>query len=322
MALTNDLLNANAATAGLTDEQKAAIVEMSKNDETAVIGQKTGEIYGGLDADILAASGIAKNGAEKTYDYAKRVIGEIKGQAGNATQLQTQIAELTKEKARLEKVIAEGGADAETKKALTQAKADLANVTKEYTDLKAEFDTAKQNHANELLNVRMDGEFAKASAGMKFKADLPQSVISVLLNQAIAKVKGMAPEFIDDGTGTGTKVLAFKDSTGAIMRNPETNLNPYTAADLLKKELQTMGVLDNGRQQQGAGSSGGSGSGSGSGNGGSVDVSGARTQSEASEMIAKGLMAQGLTIGSPEYQTKFSEAWKNNIATIKALPVQ
>ena len=84
MALTTELLNANAALSGLTDEQKTAIVEMSKNDETAVIGQKTGEIYGGLDADILAASGIAKNGTEKTYDYAKRVIGEIKGQAGNA----------------------------------------------------------------------------------------------------------------------------------------------------------------------------------------------------------------------------------------------
>ena len=58
MALTTELLNANGATAGLTDEQKSAIVEMSRNDETAVIGQKTGEIYGGLDADILAASGI------------------------------------------------------------------------------------------------------------------------------------------------------------------------------------------------------------------------------------------------------------------------
>ena len=63
MALTTELLNANAALSGLTDEQKTAIVEMSKNDETAVIGQKTGEIYGGLDADILAASGIAKSHA-------------------------------------------------------------------------------------------------------------------------------------------------------------------------------------------------------------------------------------------------------------------
>ena len=102
MALTTELLKGNAATAGLSDEQINAVVEMSKNDETAVIGQKTGEIYGGLDADILAASGIAKNGAEKTYDYAKRVIGEIKGQAGNAAELQTKVSELEKEKTRLE----------------------------------------------------------------------------------------------------------------------------------------------------------------------------------------------------------------------------
>lgn len=320
MALTNELLNANAATAALTDEQKNAIVEMSRNDETSVIGQKTGEIYGGLDADILAASGIAKNGAEKTYDYAKRVIGEIKGQAGNAAQLQTQVADLTKEKARLEKVIADGGADAETKKALTQARADLTNVTREFTELKTKFDNAQTEHAKQMLDVRMDGEFAKAVSGIKFKADLPQSVTSVLMNQAIAKVKGMSPEFIDDGTGTGTKVLAFKDSTGAIMRNPETNLNPYTAADLVKKELQTMGVLDSGRQQTGAGSQGGSGSGNGSG--AAVDVAGAHSQHEASEIIAKGLLAQGLTVNSKEYDTAFAEAWKKNIATIKALPVK
>ena len=193
MALTNELLKGNTATAGLSDEQIAAVVEMSKNDETAVIGQKTGEIYGGLDADILAASGIAKNGAEKTYDYAKRVIGEIKGQAGNAAQLQSQVADLTKEKARLEKVIADGGADAETKKAVAQAKADLANVTKEFTDLKTKYDNSEAEHAKALFGMKIDGEFAKATAGLKFKADLPASVTSVLLEQAVAKVKGMNP---------------------------------------------------------------------------------------------------------------------------------
>ena len=319
MALTNELLNANAATAALTDEQKAAIVEMSQNDETAVIGQKTGEIYGGLDADILAASGIAKNGTEKTYDYAKRVIGEIKGQAGNATQLQSQVAELTKEKARLEKVIADGGADAETKKALNQAKADLANVTKEYTDLKTKYDASETDHAKQMMDVRMEGEFARATSGLKFKADLPQTVQSVILEQAIAKVKAMSPEFIDDGSGKGTKVLAFKDSTGAIMRNPETNLKPYSAAELVAKELQTMGVLDSGRKATGAGSEGGSGSG---GDGAAFDLSGVSTQSEASDMITKSLLAQGMTIASPEFQTAFDKAWKDNAAMLKSLPIK
>ena len=320
MALTNELLNANAATAALTDEQKSAIVEMSKNDEQSVIGQKTGEIYGGLDADILAASGIAKNGAEKTYDYAKRVIGEIKGQAGNAAELQTKLTDSEKEVARLNGIIAKGGGDAETKRQLDQAKADLENVRGEFAALKTQFDQAKDDHEKQMLDVRMDGEFAKAGAGIKFKADLPASVTSVLMNQAIAKVKAMSPEFIDDGTGTGAKVLAFKDSTGAIMRNPETNLNPYTAADLVKKELQTMGVLDSGRKQTGGGTQ--DDGGNDGGNRGSVDISGARTQTEASEIIAKGLLAQGKTVGSKEYETAFAEIWKNNQEALKTLPIR
>ena len=316
MALTTELLKGNAATAGLSDEQINAVVEMSKNDETTVIGQKTGEIYGGLDADILAASGIAKNGTEKTYDYAKRVIGEIKAQAGNATELQNQIAELTKEKGRLEQVIAKGGADAETKRALEQAKADLANVTSEYATLKTKYDTAQTEHEKALFGMKIDGEFAKATAGLKFKADLPQSVISVLTEQAVAKVKAMNPEYIDDGNGG--KVLAFMDN-GTPRRNPENNLRPFTAAELVAKELTTMGVLETGRKQTGAGSQGGGTGGQGSG---TVDLSGARTQDEAHEIIVKQLLAQGKVNGTKEFDDAMTQAWKDNREAIKALPVR
>ena len=319
MALTTELLNANGATAGLTDEQKSAIVEMSKNDETAVIGQKTGEIYGGLDADILAASGIAKNGAEKTYDYAKRVIGEIKTQAGNAAELQTKVSELEKEKTRLENVIAKGGGDAETKRQLDQAKADLANVTKEFTDLKTKYDNAQSEHEKALFGMKIDGEFAKATAGLKFKADLPASVTSVLTEQAIAKVKAMNPEYIDDGNGG--KTLAFMEN-GAVKRNPENNLRPFTAAELVAKELSTMGVLETGRKQTGAGSTGGQGGQGGNGSGGTVDLSGARTQDEAHEIIAKQLMAQGKINGSKEFADAMAQAWKDNRDAIKALPIR
>ena len=315
MALTNELLKANEATAGLTEAQMNAVVEMSKNDETAVIGQKVGEIYGGLDADILASSGIAKNGTEKTYDYAKRVIGEIKGQADQVSGLQTQITELTNEKARLQKVIDEGGADNETKAQLTKAKADLENVTKQYTELTTKYETEKKDHEKALFDVKLDGEFSKAVSGIKLKADLPETVRNVVLQQAIAKVKGMNPEYIDDGNGG--KVLAFNEN-GATMRNPENSLRPFTATELVSRELQTMGVLETGRQQSGAGSQGGSG---GSGSGGTVDVSGARTQSEAQEIIAKALMAQGKTRGSKEFEDAMAEAWKTNREVIKSLPI-
>ena len=316
MALTTELLKGNAATAGLSDEQINAVVEMSKNDETAVIGQKTGEIYGGLDADILAASGIAKNGAEKTYDYAKRVIGEIKGQAGNAADLQSKVSELEKEKTRLESIIAKGGADAETKRQLDKANADLANVTSEYAALKTKYDNAESEHQKALFGLKIDGELAKASAGIKFKADLPQTVTSVLMAQAVAKVKAMNPEYIDDGNGG--KVLAFNEN-GTTMRNPENNLRPYTAAELVERELKAMGVLETGRVQTGAGTKPQP---TGSGNGGTIDISGARTQDEAHEIIAKQLMEQGKINGSKEFADAMAQAWKDNRDAIKALPIR
>lgn len=316
MALTSEILRANAATASLTDDAINAIVEMSRNDEASVIGAKTGEIYGGLDADILAASGIAKEGTEKTYDYAKRVIGVIKGQAGSAAELTKKVSDLEKEKTRLEGIIASGSGDAEAKKELTKAKADLANVTREYTELKTKFDNSEAEHAKALFGVKLDGEFAKASAGLKFKADLPASVTGVLLEQAIAKVKGMSPEYIDDGKGG--KVLAFMEN-GAVRRNPENNLNPFTAAELVQKELAGMGVLETGRKQTGAGTGGGKETGGGSG---VVDISGARSQEEAHELIAKALLAQGKVNGSKEFEEAMQQAWKDNNDAIKALPLR
>lgn len=314
MALTTELINGNAILNALTDEQKAIIIEMSRNDEASVIGQKTGEIYGGLDADILAASGIAKNGTEKTYDYAKRVIGEIKEKAGKLDESLKQIDALSAEKARLEKVIADGGADAETKRQLTQAQTDLASVTKSYTELKAQYDEQKENHVKELFGIKLDSEFSRATSGLKFRADIPQSVTDVILSQAIAKVKGMYPEYIDDGKGG--KILAFKDAeNGAIMRNPEKNLNPYTASELVEKELKTMGVLESGRKQGGAGTKPQGGNSSGS-----IDIAGARTQDEAYEAIASSLMAQGMTIGSNEFEAAMSKAWAAN--NVKSLPLR
>jgi uncharacterized protein (UPF0264 family) len=315
MALTIEILKANAALAGLTDEQLAAITTLSANDENSVIAQKTGKIYGDLDADILAATGVAKNGTEKTYDYAKRVLSDFKTKAESATTLQTQIDGLTKEKARLEKAIADGATDAETAKALKQAKADLTAITTQFNDLKTKYDQAEQTHTTELLGIRVETALQTATAGLKFKAGLPESATKVLLDQAVTKIKGMNPEFIDDGKGG--KILAFKDENGAIMRNSNNQLNPYTPGDLLTRELETMGILDKGRQASGGGTSGNGGSGSGGG-GATFDVSGTKTRVEAYDAIAAGLMAQGLTAGSEQFDAAMKQAWTDN--NVAALP--
>lgn len=315
MALTVEILKANAALAGLTDEQLAAITTLSANDENSVIAQKTGKIYGDLDADILAATGVAKNGTEKTYDYAKRVLSEFKAKAESATTLSTQIESLTKEKARLEKAIADGATDAETAKALKQAKADLTAITTQFNDLKTKYDQAEQTHTAELFGIRVETALQTATAGLKFKTGLPESATKVLLSQAVDKIKGMNPEFIDDGKGG--KVLAFKDENGAIMRNPNNQLNPYTPGDLLTRELETMGILDKGRQAGGGGTVPPAG-GSGGTGGGTIDVSGAKTRVEAYDAIAANLMSQGLTAGSEKFDAAMKQAWTDN--NVAALP--
>ena len=220
--LTREILIANAALSGLTDEQIAAITTLSANDENSVIAKKTGEIYGGLDADILAASGIAKNGTEKTFDYAKRVVAEFKTKAESASALQTQIDSLTKEKARLEKAIVDSATDEETAKALKQAKADLRSVTTQYNDLKTKYDQAEQTHTNEVFGIRVETALQTATAGLKFKAGLPESATKVLLAQAIDKIKGMNPEYIDDGKGG--KAFWRDDSGNPVQKLPVSGL--------------------------------------------------------------------------------------------------
>lgn len=315
MALTSEVLKANAVLAGLTDEQIQAITTLSQNDENTVIAQKTGKIYGDLDADILAATGVAKNGTEKTYDYAKRVLSEFKTKAEGANGLTAQIDSLTKEKARLEKAIADGATDAETAKALKQAKADLTAVQTQFNDLKTKYDEAEQKYQNELFGVRIESALQTAVAGVKFKPELPESATKVLLSQAIDKIKAMNPEYIDDGKGG--KVLAFKDETGALMRNPNNQLNPYTPGDLLTRELETMGIIDKGRQAAGGGTGAPGGNG-GNGGGGAISISGAKTRVEAYDAITQTLQGQGLQVGTKQFDDAMSAAWKEN--NIAALP--
>jgi hypothetical protein len=80
-----------------------------------------------------------------------------------------------------------------------------------------------------------------------------------------------------------------------------------------------MGVLDEGRQQGGAGTK--PNQQQGGGGGASVfDIGMARTQSEAYEVIAAQLMRQGMTNGSKEFNDAMTEAMKAD--NVRALPIQ
>jgi len=309
--LTKELLQANLQ--GLTDEQVTKIVTLSQNDENAVIGSRFGEVYRQLDATIEKETGVKRNGDEKTYNYLERAARELKSKLKDVEQLNQKITELEAEKTRLETALKDGAHNEEAKKQLEQAQKDIANVTKQYTDLRKEFDKATEKHAKELLDVKISHEIGLATAGLKFKSEIPQTVADVIMKQAVDKVKAMKPEYVDNGQGG--KLLAFKGEDGAILRNKDNQLNPYTAQELIAQELKNMGVLDEGRKAAGAGSQ----TPTGGGKGGSavVDISGAKTRTEAYDIIAQGLFAQGLTNGSAEFDAAMQQAWKdNNVANL------
>lgn len=314
--LTNEMLQQQQALAGLTDEQRAAIVTLSKNDEEQVIGNRFREVYNQLDATIARETGIQRNGDEKTYLYLERAARELAGKANSVQGLNERINTLTAERDRLKKAVEEGAADEKLKKDLAQAVKDLEAIKVQYNTLKTDYDKQKADHATELINFRIDNEIASAKGGIKFKGDLPETATAVLLAQAVAKVKALKHEFIDDGQG-GQR-LVFKDANDAIMRNAEKQLEPYTIGDLLTKELKAMGVLDEGRQQPGGGTSAPKVSVTDQGL--VIDLSGVRSQTEASEVIAQTLMKQGLTNGSKAFQEAMNKAWADN--EISKLPIR
>ena len=313
--ITNEMLAQDAVLSGLSDEQKQAVCMMSKNDEETVIGNRFREVYNQLDATIAKETGIARNGDEKTYLYLERAARELAAKANSVDGLNQKVSDLTKERDRLQKALEEGGDDT-VKRQLAQANKDLNSVRQQYDVLKAQFDEANQNHANELLGVRIDNALTGATNGLKFKPEFPQAAVDTLMAQALAKVKGMSPEFIDDGQGG--KRLVFKGADGEIQRNPENHLEPYTAAELVAKELRAMGILDEGRKVTGGGTSAPKPNEPGASV--AVDISMARTQNEAQEIIARTLMQQGMVNGSKEFQEAMTQAWKDN--NVSKLPIQ
>ena len=312
--ITVEMLAADAALAGLTDEQKNAIALMSKNDEEVVIGNRFREVYNKLDETIARETGIARNGDEKTYLYLERAAKELATKANSVEGLNTKITDLTRERDRLKEQIAKGGDEA-LRKQLEQATKDLDGVRKQYDTLKADFDKAKTDHAAELFGIQIDNVLAGAQAGLKFKPEFPQAATDTLLAQALAKVKGMNPDFIDDGKGG--KRLVFKGENGEIARDPENHLEPYTAEALLKKELRAMGILDEGRRAAGVSTTQPQ---QHLQLGAVVDLSLARNQQEADDILRKQLGAQGLIRGSKAYQDAYDAAWKEH--NIIALPIQ
>lgn len=314
MALTAELLRANAGLAALSDEQIGIIAELSRNDENTVIGNRIGELHSQYDKDVLEASGVAKQQDEKSYNYVKRVIGDLKQKASGTESLNNQIVDLKNQIEGYKKTIAEGKGSEAIAQQLKDAQKQLKDTQDLFESKDKEWKDKYDKLNNQYQGSLIDTEFGKALQGIKFKSVYPESVQKTLIDSAKRSILATTkPDWIEEN---GTKKLVFRDSSGNILNNPENKLNPYTPGELLRRELKD--VIDTGRRQQGAGTRGGSFG--GSGNSTVLDLTGMRNQVEADELIEKHLMTLGFTRGSKEFADESMKLRKEN--GVDKLPIQ
>lgn len=304
MALNEEILNSQPELSTLTPEQKTAIAQLSKNDEDVVIGKRIGELHGAYDNDVLTVTGVAKNNGEKSYDYVKRVLGDFKSQTEGLPALNKQITDLTAEIGNYKKQIEDGKGNELIAQQLKDANAKLTQLQGQYETEKGtwgkEKDELVSKHSQTLVNL----EFGKSTVALKFKKEYPESVQQTLVEAAQNKIlSAYKPEFSDKN---GKQVMIFRDKDGNVLNNPENKLEPYTAAELMAKELKD--VLDLGKGQPGAGTNP---PGGGGGNDYDVtDVASAKTQVEADEIIVNYLLKKGVERGSAEFQKQQTEIRK------------
>jgi hypothetical protein len=311
--LTIEMLQQSSALTGLTDDQLNAIAEMSKNDENTVIGTKIGALHGQYDTDILSITGIKKKDGEKSYDYAKRVLGEYKTKAESMKTIQTQLTAAQAQVAELQSKLEKGAGDETLKQQLKDAKAQVTQLQTQLQTKETEFNTKKAEFDKTIKDTHVDYAFQAATAGLKFKSGITEPIQKTLLNAAKAEVlaKG-TPDFIEDGQGG--KKLVIRGADGNILNNPKNNLNPYTMQELVM-ETSLKDIIDTGRQQIGGGT-GGFGSGSG-GTGGTLDLSGIKSQVEADKAIEAYLLANGLTRDSQKFADQSMQLrTENNVASL------
>lgn len=313
--ITIEMLKQSSVLATLTEAQMAAITELSKNDESTVIGTKIGALHGQYDTDIFNASGITKADGEKSYDYLKRVLGDYKTKLDGSKTLAAQLKSSQDKVTELEKKIADGAADDAIKQQLKDARHQVTQLQSQLTAKSEELETAKKDYEKKNKDIQVGYAFTAATSNLKFKADVSEPVKKILLAAAKDEIlaKG-TPDFIDDGNGSTRLVL--RDANGNTINNPKNNLNPYTIDELVM-ETSLKDVIDTGKQQPG----GGTGPNKPDSNPNTIlDLSGIKTQIEADRAIENYLLSTGLTRDNAEFGNKVLEIRNDN--NVSELPIR
>lgn len=267
---------------GLTAEQSAAILELVNTEHNTI----TGQIYGNLDKDMQAL-GYEKPQGVKTYDFIKTTIqtlgDKVKGLETEKSTLQAQLNE-------------NGGNDAT-----------IAELRKQNGDLQHQLDAERESRrtdaekaSKELRDFKVTTALNNALVGVKFKANIPESLRNIAIGKATERLAQATVDFDTYGN------IVFRDNNGEILLNAKNGNKPYTAQEMLVESEELKDIIDTGRKKTGAGTAEPSTQVQTTG----VDMDGVKTQSEANDRIKRHLLDEGVTIGTKEYAERSAKLYE------------
>ena len=193
--------------------------------------KKVNEIHTQYDDDMFELFGIRKKSDQKTYNFLKEQFGKLKKDAERVADLETQLAELKKNKPD----------DAKLQ--------EIADLQKEIKRLKSTHEEEIQEVARKNIDASTMADLKVARAGLKFKPGIPDDVIDSYMDNIM---NGL----IKNSEQRDGKTV-FLDIDKKALRNTAT-MAPYTARELLLEKAKN--IIDTGHQQAGAGVQSGEGS--------------------------------------------------------------
>ena len=197
------------------DEERTYLENFKTAEVEKAIAPQISQVHSRYDEDILAVTGLKKKPDEKTYDFNKRVLAELKAKADKHPELEQEIASLK------EKV----GKNADAK-----ILADLENV-------RTEFATFKTSKEKELDDLRKETELSKRRAlieaelnAFEFDPTVKEGVLKVFKETTVSALLNSS-EFRDGQ-------LVFLDDKGNPLRNQAKNLAAYTANEIVAEKMK------------------------------------------------------------------------------------
>lgn len=312
MALNAEIIKSNEGLKDLTDDQIAAIETLSTNDEAVVIGKRIGKLHEQYDKDIFEITGEEKaSETEKSYEYNKRVLSGYKEKLEKSKGLTDEISTLKNQVKSYEEKIKNGNTDEVLTQNLKDAQTKISNLTEELKSSKNTIVENEKKHLSQIQEMKLGSSFASVKGNLKFKKEY-QNISDKLFKTAKADILDQyKADFVEEN---GKKQLVFRDADGEILRTRENAMAPTTLDELINKELKD--VLDV-TQAQGGGTKKKQEETPGSD---MVDLSNAKTQVEADEIIVNYLMKKGITRGSREFGQMQKDIRSKN--KIENLPVR